>query len=498
MLNPRVVRRHSFAIFVLLVLFSVTTRVEGEDWPMRGRDRTRNPVSLEKGAPVDWQVAGRVAKPGQNPRNIRWSARLGDCSWGDPVIANGLVWVGTSNSHPRDPKISRDAAVLMCFREEDGEFLYQYVSPRLPGGPRFDFFHAGLASSPLVEGDRLWFCNNRCEIICLNVGPLRIGNEERQLIWKIDMREDLGVLPTGVMVGSNALHSSVAAYQDLIYVNTTNAKYSGKVPAPDAPSLICLDKNTGEVVWKDNSPGENLLDVQHGSPLVTDVNGHGQVIMGQGDGWLRSFDALTGNLLWKFDINYKTPSGRRNRSDRNYFVDTPVFYNNRIYIAGGAHRDTHPRQGRLCCIDPTKEGDVSSELEDGNGEGKPNPNSGLIWEFLPVHPRNRKHRAMSSVAIHDSLVIAPEKKGIVHCLDAQTGTEYWTHDAHSGTYGSPLIVDDKVYIATEDGDVLIFALAKRKIVLAEHRFNYAIQCSPVFANGVLYVMTQKSLYAIQD
>ena len=107
----------------------LTVSVDGADWTMRGRDRTRNPVSPEKNAPTDWQIGNKRIK--QKPRNIRWSARLGMYSCGDPVVANGLVWVGTNNENPRDSNIKVDASVLMCFRERDGKFLYQYVSPPL-------------------------------------------------------------------------------------------------------------------------------------------------------------------------------------------------------------------------------------------------------------------------------------------------------------------------------------------------------------------------------
>lgn len=223
-----------------------------------------------------------------------------------------------------------------------------------------------------------------CETICLDIGPLREGEGKPRVLWKVDMRREFGVVPTGVMIGSNASHCSIAAYKHLIFVNTTNSRYSANVPAPDAPSLVCFEKNTGKVVWKDNSPGKNILDVQHGSPLVIELNGHGQVIMGQGDGWLRSFDCQTGESIWQFDFNFKSPQRGHPiyLGKRNYFMATPVFHKNRVYVASGRHREHNQDNGRLCCIDATKRGDISSELDDGTGQGKPNPNSGLVWEFV--------------------------------------------------------------------------------------------------------------------
>lgn len=91
---------------------------------MRGGNRNRNAVIPNQEGPIDWELADGF----KAAKNIRWSAELGYSSCGDPVIAGGLVWVGTSSRRNEE-----DASVLKCFREEDGQFLYKYDSPRLVG-----------------------------------------------------------------------------------------------------------------------------------------------------------------------------------------------------------------------------------------------------------------------------------------------------------------------------------------------------------------------------
>ena len=68
---------------------------------------------------------------------------------------------------------------------------------------------------------------------------------------------------------------SIAVYKDYIYVITgTGVDDAGvKVPNPVAPSLICFNKGTGDVVWSDNSPGGNLLIGQWSSPTIIEING---------------------------------------------------------------------------------------------------------------------------------------------------------------------------------------------------------------------------------
>src|SRR5881394_1427128 len=128
------------------------------DWPMFGRDQTRNAVSPEKNPPWFWNL--EVDPQGQpvpgRGQNIKWVARLGNLSFSAPVVANGYVWIGTNNEQPRDPAVKEDAAVLMCFRESDGEFIWQYVAPRKKG-VRYDWQYSGIKTTPLMNADRLWF-----------------------------------------------------------------------------------------------------------------------------------------------------------------------------------------------------------------------------------------------------------------------------------------------------------------------------------------------------
>jgi hypothetical protein len=85
------------------------------DWPMWGGTPDRNMVSAMKGLPTDWDI--------KTKKNVKWVADLGSQSYGNPVVAGGLVFVGTNNEGLRDPKQPGDRGVLMAFRESTGEFM---------------------------------------------------------------------------------------------------------------------------------------------------------------------------------------------------------------------------------------------------------------------------------------------------------------------------------------------------------------------------------------
>src|SRR5205809_4941471 len=86
------------------------------DWPMWGGTPDRNMVSNMKGLPIEWDV--------KTKKNVKWVAELGSQSYGNPVVAAGMVFVGTNNEAVRDQKQPGDRGVLMAFKEDTGEFLW--------------------------------------------------------------------------------------------------------------------------------------------------------------------------------------------------------------------------------------------------------------------------------------------------------------------------------------------------------------------------------------
>src|ERR1700683_3577964 len=94
-----------------------------KDWPMWGGTPDRNMVSNMKGIPTSWDV--------KSGKNVKWVAQLGSQAYGNPVVADGQVYVGTNNELNRNPKEGGDRGVLMCFRESDGKFLWQHTNEKL-------------------------------------------------------------------------------------------------------------------------------------------------------------------------------------------------------------------------------------------------------------------------------------------------------------------------------------------------------------------------------
>ncbi len=511
-------------------------QVGKQDWPQWGGSFHRNNTPDAKDLPTEWDI--------ESGENILWSSPLGSQTYGNPVIANGKVYVGTNNHHAylsRFPK-EVDLGVLLCFDEKTGEFLWQHSNQKLPTGRVHDWPDQGICAAAYADGNRVWYVSSRGEVVCLDAEGFRDGknngpftsedNEnknEADVIWKYDMMGGLGVSQ------HNMCNSSLTCVGDVLFVNTSNGvdESHTNIPAPNAASFFAINKETGEVLWSDKSPGLNILHGQWSSPAYGVFGGQPQVLFGGGDGWLYSFDPAGdgkggSKLLWKFDCNPKesrySVSGR---SERNHLIGTPVIYNGWVYIGVGEDPEHGEGNGHLWCIDPTKRGDVSptlpvdaqgqpiTNLGDGTrrlqlinpNQGEkaiPNPNSAVIWHFTgddtnkngEVDFEEEMHRTCGTVAIKDDLLFIADFSGIFHCLDAKTGKSHWHYDMFAAAWGSPLIADGKVYIGDEDGDIAIFKLSPKMEMIAEVSCGNSVYSTPVVANNVLFISNKSTLFAI--
>jgi outer membrane protein assembly factor BamB len=510
------------------------------DWPQWGGSPSRNNTPEAENLPAEWDLGKFDYRTGQwlggSTKNIQWVARLGSESYGSPVIAGGKVFSATNNDagYVKRYPASVDLGCLLAFDRSDGRFLWQHSVEKL-STRMLDYPKQGICCTPLVEGDRLWVVTNRGQVVCLDTEGFRDGQndgpfqsepseapDESDVIWTFDMMGRLG------SVQHQMACCSVTSAGRLLLASTSNGvdAEDRQVAAPRAPSFIALDKQTGELVWADSSPGENILDGQWGSPAFAVLGGLAQAIFPGGDGWLYSFlaepaDQGKPKLLWKFDCNPKTSDWER--GDRNFLIATPVIDDGRVYLATGRDPEEGEGQGDLWCIDPTKRGDVSAELvvdRQGNpvpprrtqavdaeaGETvRPNPSSAALWHYRG-HDANgdgqhdfeeTMHRALGMVAVKDGLLVIGDFAGLVHCLDAKTGRLLWTHDMLAAIWGSPLVADGKIYLGDEDGDLAVFELAPKRNLLAENSMENSVYSAPVVAHNVLYISTRSHLVAIR-
>jgi outer membrane protein assembly factor BamB len=486
----------------MFALLALSVPVKAAEQPQWGERFSRNMISSEKGLPDGFDPETR--------RNVKWVVELGTETHSTPIVAGGRVFIGTNNGKPRDSRQTGDRGVLMCFEEKTGRFLWQLVVPKITTSVYWDWTGGGICSPPTVEGDRAYMVSSRGEVMCLDVNGMANGNDgpykdegrhmapegqaalepggvDADILWLYDVIKECGVRQ------HDAAHCSILMDGQFLYVNTSNGvdDTHRHIASPDAPCLIVIDKVTGRLVARDDEHiGPNIFHCTWSSPSLGLVNGSKLIFYAGPNGIVYAFEPITEataevqklKKVWWFDIDPSAPKENVHRftANRTEGPSTihamPVFFDNQVFVAGGGDIWWGKRQSWLKCIDATKTGDVTAVAEK--------------W----LYPLTR--HALSTPALWQGLVFVADSGRKIHCVDAATGKACWTNDIQGEMWASTLVADDKVYVGTRRGEFIVLAANREKRVLSSLLLDSPISGTPVAANGVLYVATQKRLYAL--
>ncbi len=300
--------------------------------------------------------------------------------------------------------------------------------------------------------------------------------------------EEAGVL--GAPESKVAIYGTPAVAGELVYVGG----YSGKVYA--------FTSNLGSLRWV--YPREGTLEPVVGGVVVS----QGRVYFGGSDGKVHTLDATTGDRLWSsfetgnkiwstpaidgntlyiasFDkklyaLNTSDGSKKWEFETGGAIVATPLVYDNTVYFGSF---DRH-----LYAVDATN-GSLKwqSEVEDGK----------WFW---------------AGAVAYNNIIYAPNLDGKVYMFDAKSGREVASAvDLGSPISSAPVVVGDKVVIATEEGKVysldttshqkgLPIIDVREEIGKVPKNTGREIKAPLSADNGVVYIKAQTSsedaLYAV--
>jgi outer membrane protein assembly factor BamB len=484
-----------FAVLLLLPLLS-----SAADQPQWGQMDSRNMVSGETGLPTSFNL--------ETGENIRWSVELGQSTYSTPIVAGGRVLIGTNNGNPRDPNHQGDRGILMCFDEKDGAFLWQLVIPKIADYQ--DWPRIGLTSVPTVEGNRIYLITNRCEVMCLDLNglvdgndgpftdegrymapsdaPIPAGSHDADILWVTSLIEEVGTHP------HDSTHGSILIHDRFLYLCTSNGVDASHryIPALEAPGLVVLDKITGKLAAVDGeNMGPRTVHCTWSSPSCGMVNGKGLIFFGGGDGVCYAFEQLDPSVategvailkrVWRFDCDPDGPKesihqykGNLKTSPSN-ITGMPVFVDGQVFVEAGGDLWHGKNEAWLKCIDSSQTGTTTQSAQ--------------VWSY-PL-----EHHCMSTPAVSGELVFIGDCGKVLHCVDRKTGQPCWKQNTDGEIWGSPLVVDGKVYIGTRSGDLWIFAADRDLKVLNRIDMKAPIQGTVTAANGTLFIATMNRLIA---
>ncbi len=328
----------------------------------------------------------------------------------------------------------RRVRFVSCLSTLDGRTLWTFESTFEPHAQHA--LNSFSSATPTVDEDAvylLWTTGGTLEALALD--------PTGKLLW----RRELG--PSSSQHGSGI---SPVLHGDVLLVGNDNQKA--------ASWLAGLDRRTGKTIWKRE---RKSTTASYSTPLVlADEGAEPQAIFCSTAHGITSLNPRTGELLWEFDAGFEARC-----------VGLPVRMGNLLFAsAGTGGGGTHS---------------VVIRLPDEKG-GKPE----LAYELrraLPYVP--------TAIAV-DGLLFLWSDGGIVSCVRAENGEELWRERLDGRFFGSPVLVDGRLYAMSMSGELAVLAAGPEFEELARIDLGEPSQATPAVAHGTLFLRTERHVLAI--
>lgn len=223
------------------------------------------------------------------------------------------------------------------------------------------------------------------------------------------------------------------------------------------PFVVALDKTSGKILWKTFRDIEVKNPFSFSTPLLIEVAGKPQAII-PGSGAVFSYDPETGQEIW------------RSRYGEGFsVVPRPLFHNGKVYVCSGfgvAH---------LYAIRADGKGDVTD--------------THVAWKVERQIPKE------SSPIIVEGLLYINDDKGILSCLDPETGEEFYRErlDGRGGYSSSPVYAGGHLFFHNGDGVTTVVRPGRDFQKVAENEIGeFGLSSFAVVSDGFI-IRTEESL-----
>ncbi len=222
--------------------------------------------------------------------------------------------------------------------------------------------------------------------------------------------------------------------------------------------LVAFEMATGKLVWEAKRP---ITRTCYSTPVLHErPNGEWEVVV-TSTASISAYDLKTGATNWNWEW-----TGNKLRT-----VASPVLAEGMVFISsgdGGGNR-------RIAAVRTDGRGDL--------------PGSYLAWgrdKGFPYVP--------SMLALGTHLYYISDK-GIAGCVVAKSGEEVWSERIGGNFSASPLIIDGKIYLFSEDGELTVISATPEFEKLASSNLGESITATPAVADGKLLVRGSTHLFA---
>jgi outer membrane protein assembly factor BamB len=397
---------------------------------------------------------------GKQGDNIRWHVPIPGLGHSSPVVWGNTIFVATAvSSQPNatfkpglygDGDASDDRSPqqwkLLAYDKKTGAVRWERVAAEGVPLNKRHIKSTYASATPATDG--------RIVVATFGSMGLHAFDVAGNFLWKVDYgRINLGAYDLPAFEWGPA--SSPIIWNGLVIIQIDTQADS---------FLLAVKANTGETVWKTDR--EELPS--WGTPTVATTPA-GPVLVTNASKFVRGYDPRTGAELWRIGKSSKITA------------PTPIYADGVFVIASG-----RAPERPIFVVRPDARGDAT--LADGETS-----NAGVVWS------KTGRGSYMPTPLAYKGLLYVLANNGVLDAYDLKTGAEIYRERLPvigSGYSASPIAADDKIYLSSEDGDMLVISAGQTFKHIATNAMGELLMATPALSEGVMYVRSSNGLFAI--
>ncbi len=388
-------------------------------------------------------------------KNVRWVWSDPGLAFSSPIVWGDTVFVSTvlekqGPDVPEEPEqkgifgqeelaVPRQFTLVSIDRDTGEEHWRKIAHEAIPHEGHHKTLSSFSNMSPVTDGERVY--------VSFGSQGLFAYDFEGNLAWQLEFGVE------AKMFNRFGEASSPALFGDTLVLSFDHEGDS---------FIVAVNKHDGSVLWRRERDDEGT---NWSSPIIIEHDGRPQVVL-SGSTFVRSYDLETGEVLWKVSGMTKGP------------IPVPVLGHGMVYLASGTN------------------GQAFKAVKLG-GSGDLTGTEAEVWTLQKGVPYNP-----SPLLWGDEIYLVKEGMSgptFISALDARTGEEHYFNARLPESYvirASPVGAGDQIYLATEEGDMLVLRRGPKLEVLAVNPMGEQILATPAVAGDELFVRTRGHLYCI--
>jgi outer membrane protein assembly factor BamB len=384
-----------------------------------------------------------IALPGEYPvswstdKNIQWFVPDEGRGWSSPVVYGEQVWFTSASADGKE-------MFALCIDLNTGERLKRIDLFTPDTIYRRHAVNSYATPTGAIEEGFVYLHFGRYGTACINTAT-------GEKVWERTDMECRHVQGPG---------SSLFLHGEKLIVH---------MEGTDVQDIYALDKRTGRTIWKaSRNPVfyESMMEIgkkAYITPIVIVVDGR-ELMISNGSAVANAYDIETGEEVWFI------PQGDDST------ISMPVEYNGKIYFYTGF---VSPEEGEKYCelwaVDPRGTGDLTSNI---------------VWR------RSFPILQLLTPVIKDNLLYTVDTKGILHCLESESGETVYTENLRGKYNSSPVIANGNIYVSTTRGETIVFQEGREYNEVARNMLEGEIWATPAFVDETILMRTSAGLFRI--